>query len=173
MYLFKKIITFLVPFVLLSCSPQLITEQPLHYSYLPNYLDVDSILPNYSTQQVVDSTFTDFDPIALDSGKLITIYKDTIIVPPGILISEKNAALSEFYKSNYRYQFSKSQITRKLLGEYYKQSYEAETRYQQEIKDLKKEAKRSWLEQHIVYIGFIAGIITTVITEFAVIQVAK
>lgn len=138
---------------------------------MPVLLNIDSLLPNYQKDSLIDSTYIDFDPMALDSGRLVTIYKDTIKIHPGILISEKKAAELTFYKSNYDYQKSKAAITSKLLKDYYNKSTDAENVYQAEIKRLQKDAQRSWLEKNIVYFGVVAGIALTILTEFAVINV--
>jgi hypothetical protein len=124
-------------------------------------------------KNVVDTNLHDFTSIAVDSGKLTTIYKDTIKLHSGVLISEKKAALYIYYKSSYDYLYKKAMLTNKLYSDYYDKSLDAEKVYQNDIISLTKKTERSWLEKNIVYFGFIAGAATCILTEYAVIKTAK
>jgi hypothetical protein len=168
----KKLI-FLVCLLFISCATtkSIVNEQPLKYSYLPPKLDLDLLMP--VVKNVVDSSLQDFESIPIDSGKLITIYKDTLKLHPGILISEKKAALLIYYKSSSEYLDKKAKLTNKLYSEYYDRSVDAEKIYQEEIKNLRKQTERNWIEKNIVYFGFVAGLATAILTEFAVIQGQK
>jgi hypothetical protein len=124
-------------------------------------------------KNVVDTNLGDFESIPIDSGRLVTIYKDTLQLRPGILISERKTALSIYYKSCNEYLDKKAMLTNRLYNELYDRSLDAEKTYQEEIKKLNTRVERSWLEKNIVYFGFVAGIAAAVLTEFAVIQGQK
>jgi len=140
-------------------------EQPLKYTFLPHKLNIDSLMPNTSP---IDTSANDFTSIPIDSGKLITIYRDTLKLHPGVLISERKAALFIYYKNNCEYLHKKVILSNKLYNELYDNTLAAEKTYQDEIKQLRKKAERSWIERNLVYIGFVAGIATAILTEFAV-----
>jgi len=136
-------------------------------TYMPKYLDFDSLhidLPK-GPEEFLDSNLIDFKQFALDSGKICK--KD------GILISERKAAEYIFYKAGYERQNKELQIVKYLMKDYYDKSYSVEKEYQSEIAKLQKDVKRSWLENNIGYLGFILGLATAIITEYAVIQTAK
>jgi hypothetical protein len=151
-----------------SCATTIMTEQPLKYSYLPQKIDLDSLMPIQT--KIVDSSLKDFESISLDSGRLVTKYKDTLNIHPGVLISEKKAALFIYYKNNNMYLDKKYTLSNLMYCNLYDRSLDAEKTYQSEIKNLKKIAERSWLEKNIVYFGFLAGLTTAILTEFAVLQ---
>ena len=167
----KKIIVliFLMSF---SCTKQVLNDPPLGYSFMPEPLNMDSIKPYLidDTNSIVDSTMEDFVSMSLDSGLLIT-EEGKITIPPGILISDRKAALYVFYKSSWSRQRSELFYTKYLMNEYYDKSKSAEILYQKEIKRWQEKAQRSWLEQNMVYIGFVAGIATAILTEYAVFNV--
>jgi hypothetical protein len=146
-------------------------EQPLQYSYLTPKINIDSLMP--PNMNIVDTNQTDFDAIPLDTGKLITIYKDTLKIPSGILISAKKSSLYIFYKGNSEYLDKKAMLSNKLYVELYDNSLKAEKIYQKEIEKLSKKVERTWLEKNIAYFGFVAGIVTAILTEYAVIQASK
>lgn len=170
-----KILVLFVLLIFISCAPTLKNikeeQQPLKFSYLPEKLDVDLIMP-YNID-IVDSTLIDFRQFAVDSGRLVTIYGDTIQLNFGILISEKKAALYTYYKNNCAYLDKKLILTKKLYTDYYDKSKEIEKIYQRDIESLNKKVERTWLEKNIVYFGFVAGIATAVLTEFAVFNAQK
>ena len=167
----KKIIPiiFLLAF---SCTKQVLNDSPRGYSFLPAYLNIDSIKPIFvdDTNRVVDATMHDFVSIPVDSG-LLTTKSDKKLIPAGILISERKASLYVFYKSSWEQEQSQLFYTKYLMKEYYDKSKSAEILYQNEIKRWQKEAQRSWVEKNLIYFGFLAGIITTVLTEYAVVNV--
>lgn len=168
-----KNLILLVCILLVSCASTKtnIEEQPLKYSYLPEKLDIDLLMP--PNKDVVDSTLPDFKQFAVDSGRLITIYKDTIQLKPGILISEKKAALYTFYKNNNVYLDKKLALVDTLYSALYDKSLDVEKNYQNEIKILNKKVERTWLEKNIVYFGFVAGLATAILTEFAILHTQK
>ena len=151
-----------------SCATTIVTEQPLKYSYLPQKINLDSLMPIQAN--VVDTGLKDFVSMPIDSGKLITKFKDTFNLHPGVLISEKKAALFIYYKTNMEYLDKKCTLANKMYYEYFDRSLDAEKTYQTEIIKLRKVAERSWLEKNICYFGFLAGLATAILTEFAVIQ---
>jgi len=159
--------------LLFSCAgtKEILDEQPLKYSYLPQKVMIDSIMPEF--KNVVDTSLPDFESISIDSGRLITVYKETSWVHPGILLSEKKAAQFIFYKSNYEYMLGKAKVLNYLYVNYYDQSFVAEKKYQQVIKQLQKDVQRSWLEKNVIYVGFVAGVATAILTEYAVIKSSK
>ena len=165
----KNILICLICLLAISCaSKQVLDKPPLNYTFMPSYLDLDSIhiqIPK-TPEEVIDTTkLLDFKQFALDSGKLCT--KD------GILISERKAATYIFYKAGYERQDKELQMAKYMMKEYYDKSKSAEILYQQKILDLEKQAKRGWLERNMGYIGFVAGLATAIITEFAVIKTNK
>jgi hypothetical protein len=158
--------------LLLSCATTKFSEQQsLKYSYLPSKINIDSLLPFNIKDSIVDFSLQDFKSMQLDSGRLITIYKDTIMTHSGILISEKKAALYVFYKNNCEYLDKKIILSNSLYTECIEKSLIAEKIYQEEIKNLKKQTEYNWLKENLVYFGFFAGIITAILTEFAVVKV--
>jgi len=161
-----------VSLFVVACSRQVLDEPPLKYSFMPKYLDIDSVGPEVPSAAItLDSTLIDFKSIMIDSGTLVTPY-DTLVTPGGILISDKKAVEALYYKAGYERQEVMLKYSKYLSQEYHKKALEAEKLYQQEIVDLKKKAKRSWFEQNRGYIGFLAGIVSSVLTQIAVIKVS-
>lgn len=155
---------------LYSCTPKIVSnDPPLGYSFMPGYLNIDSIQPFQldDTNRVVDSTYEDFQTISIDGGKLIGVNKDTTKLPAGLLISDRKGALYAFYKGGWERQQKELKYTKYLMKEYYDKSKSAEVLYQKKIRDLEKQAERSWLEKNVGYIGFIVGIATSVLTCYA------
>ena len=154
---------------MISCNNKIIKETPLEYSFMPGYLNIDSIQPFNldDTNRVLDSTLDDVPSIAIDGARLIDINRDTLKLPPGILISDRKAILYPFYKAGWERQQKELRYTKYLMTGYYNTAKAAEILYQQRIIDLKKEAQRTWLEKNLGYIGFSAGLATAVITCFA------
>jgi len=157
-----RILTAVVVLMLASsCTKQVLNEPPLGYSFMPSYLEIDSIQPIVidDTNKVVDTSFHDFVSVAVDSGQRIT--KD------GVLFSDRKAVLYVFYKSSWERQQKELYYTKYLMREYYDKAKAAETLYQGEIVRWKKASERSWLEKHIGYIGFFGGLITVIAVDFA------
>lgn len=139
------------------------------YTYLPPKVNIDSLLP---PNTMIDTLkFKDFKSIPLDSGKLVSVYKDTMNLPAGILISDRNAALFTYYKNNSKYLEEKYNLVNKVFNVYYDGSKSAETVYQNRIVALEKDCKRSWLEKNSIYIGFLCGLATAILTEYAIYKV--
>jgi hypothetical protein len=160
-------------FILVSCASTVKTaEQPLKYSYLPQKLDIDLLMPP-NDENIIDSTLLDYKSVAVDTGQLTTVYGDTLVLPDGVLFSPKKTAEFIYFRTNAKYLDKKLTLTKKMFDEYYDESLKSEKVYQNEIKLLRKKAERSWLEKNIVYFGFVAGIATAVLTEFAVFQTQK
>lgn len=165
----KKSLKFLLLTVLLiSCTKEVLNDRPLNYTLMPAYLDVETILPAWSTDSVISSKAKDYPSVPIDSGKLVTVYKDTLAIPSGILISERKAALYTFYKANYEQQQTKIKILDTLNWTYYHKALDAEKVYQEQVRLLRKDVERTWLEKNMVFIGFGAGLITAILTEYAV-----
>lgn len=169
-----KFVAIVLLSLLASCAitKEVANSQPLNYSYLQPKISLDLLMPSVK-DTVIDNKLLDFESMPLDSGKLITIYKDTLKIRPGILISEKKAAYYVYYKTNYEYQYRKATLANNLYSQYYDNSLSAEKVYQEEIKQLRKQVERTWLEKNIVYFGVITGIAAAILTEFAVIQAQK
>jgi hypothetical protein len=166
----KKLI-FVLLLLFIGCTAKIAEEGPsLGYSYLPQKLDMDSLMPEMIN--VVDSSLKDFESISLDTGKLITVYKDTLRIPSGVLISERKAALFIYYRTRCEYLYKKASLTNRIYTDLYSRSAEAEKLYQDEVKKLNKQ-KPNWLERNLIYFGFVGGILTAILTEFAVLQTSR
>lgn len=156
-----------------SCSKQVMEGPPLRYSYMPEYLDIDSIgavLPS-NPEVVVDPSIKDFKSIPVYGGIVFDGY-DSLPAPAGVLISEAKASKYVFYETEYNRLKVELKYAKHLTKEYYDASLAAEKLYQDEILRLQKEAKRSWFEKNAPYLGFAAGILSAVLTELAVIKLA-
>jgi len=155
--------------LLTSCTTKELKEAPLGYSFMPAYLNIDSIQPFHldDTNRVVDSTLKDFVSIPIDGGMLKMTKKDSMVVPPGVLISDRKAMLYSFYKASWERQQTELKYTKYLMSEYYSKAKAAETLYQDKIMKLEKKSERSWLEKNMGYIGFMAGIATSILTSYA------
>lgn len=166
----KNYLILMFALFLASCSPKIVNnEPPLGYSFMPGYLNIDSIQPFKldDTNRVVDSTYEDFQTIPIDGGKLIGVNKDTTKLPAGLVISDRKGALYVFYKAGWERQQKELIYSKYLMREYYDKSKSAEVLYQKKIRDLEKKAERSWVERNLGYFGFIAGIATAVLTSYA------
>ena len=166
-----KTLLLLFVIALASCNTQVLQDKPIEYSMMPPYVDVEVLLPAWSKDSTIKDNLKDFSSLPVDSGCLITVYKDTMIIPGGVLISDKKAAQFVFLKSNYEQQLVKIEIYDTLNKTYYRKSLEAEKVYQAQIKLLQQDVKRTWLEKNIVYMGFGAGLLLAILTEWAVLQV--
>lgn len=153
-----------------SCAPkQVLDKPPLQYSFMPRYLEMDSIQPlsDQDTSVVVDSTYTDFKSIAVDPGVLVTEDGDTMEIPGGILISERKAALSLYYEAAWPRHVTELRYREYLMKSYYDKAVAAEALYQQEIARLYKKSQRTWLERNAAYIGFGAALLTMILRDYA------
>lgn len=162
------VLTFLI--LIASCSKKVVKEEPLGYSVMPAYMDIDSIAPFNldDTNRVIDDTsYIDFKSIPVDGGWLKMENLDSINLPPGILISDRKAVLFTFYKASWERQRNELKYCKYIMKEYYDKSREAEKLYQKEIIRLENIAERSWLEKNMGYIGFGAGISTAILIVFA------
>ena len=169
----KVIFLSVLLFLLSSCTPKVLDAPPLQYSFMPKYMDLDSIGPTIPTQEaILDTSLEDFKSIPIDPGTW-TDGTDTFEVPGGVLISDKKAAEFIYLRSTTERQEVMLKYSKYLNEEYFKKSLEAEKLYQEQIVFLKKKAERSWLERNSAYIGFFAGILTAICTEIAVIKVVK
>jgi hypothetical protein len=159
--------------VIAGCTtPKVINEPALGYSFMPKYLDLDSIkpdLPQLPDTLAYKNALT-YRPKFI-SGGIGLQGKDTISLPPGVLVSEKSSVRYIFYEAAYDRMKTELAYSKSLCKDYYDKSLSAEKVYQEEIKRLRESNRRTWLEQNIGYIGFIAGIGTAVLTEWAVLHV--
>jgi uncharacterized protein YabN with tetrapyrrole methylase and pyrophosphatase domain len=126
-----------------------------------------------NNKNVVDSTLQDFKSVSVDTGRLVSIYRDTLQLPSGILFSPKKTAEFIYFRTNCEYLDTKLTLTKKMFDEYYDESKNAEEVYQNEIIQLRKKAERSWFEKNSIYFGVVAGIATAILTEFAIFQTQK
>jgi len=170
----KKIAIVIALLIAASCTKQVLNEPPLGYSFMPAYLDVDSIHPIVSddTNKVVNPSMSDFVSMPIDSG-LLTTKTEKKTLPEGVLISERKAMLYLFYKSSWERQQKELFYTKYLMKEYYDKSKSAEILYQNEIQRWKKEAQRSWLERNMGYIGFGIGALTVILIDFSLFYGAR
>jgi hypothetical protein len=139
---------------------------------------MDSVGPKIPSDPsiVIDTSFKDFKsiPISLGTYYLKGSNKlDSITLPGGILFSPKKAAYYVFYEAEYQRLKTQLFYTDYLNKTYYTKSLAAEKVYQDEIVRLRKEVKRSWLEQNMVYIGFLSGLTTCIFTEYCVLKASK
>lgn len=166
--------------LLASCTgKQVLSENPLGYSFMPKYLNLDSVGPKIPSDPslVIDTSFSDYKSIPVKLGvyflKNTQGKLDSVTFPAGVLFSEKKTAYYLFYEAEYKRMKTQLFYSDYLNKTYYDKSLAAEKLYQDEILRLRKEAKRSWLEQNIGYIGFSAGILSAIFTEVAVIKLSK
>jgi len=153
-----------------SCAPkQALDKPPLQYSFMPKYLELDSIQPlaDQDTSAVVDSTYEDFKSIAVGPGTLVTEDGDTMEIPGGILISERKAALSLYYEAAWPRHVRELRYREYLMKSYYDKALAAESLYQQEIARLHLKSRRTWLERNAAYIGFGAALLTMILRDYA------
>jgi len=162
----------LVLFALVGCSSKVLNEQPLKYSFMPTYFDIDSIgidLPE-DPDTLVSKDAIDFKPKWVEGGVFYSDSGDTSYLPPGILISERSSVRYVFYEAGYRRQQIELDYSKRLTREYYDKSLEAEKLYQNEILRLQKLSERSWLEKNLGYIGFFAGVTAMVVQQFGLVK---
>lgn len=149
---------------------------PLIYSFMPKCMDIDSvvrIIPG-DTSDVVSATTNDYESIAIpDSGVFVSYSGDTLILPPGVLFSERKTALHVFYRSAWERQARELYYMKYLVGTYCQKSKEAEILYQSEIERLRRQAKRNWLERNAGYIGFGAALVVMAVRDYAVAEIMK
>jgi len=168
----KYILISLIMLYFIGCSPKQTINEP--YSFMPKYMNLDSIglsLPALP-DSLANKNALGYKAKPLFGGKYIE-GKDTSMLPPGVLISEKNAVQYIFYEAAYKRVSLELDYSKFLCKDYYDKSLAAEKLYQGEIKRLRKEVKRSWAEQNIPYIAFICGITSAILTEWAVLHVSK
>lgn len=167
----RQLLLLVIGLMFASCTTsQVLDEPPLQYSFLPKHFTLDSVKVkvNDDTNSVFDKTYSDFVSVAIDSGLLKTIHGDTLRLRPGVLISEKKAALYTFYKSSWERYRTEIEISNRLLDSYYDRAGEAEMLYQAEIVRLRKEVKRSWLEKNMGYIGFTGGVLAIILSNYVI-----
>jgi hypothetical protein len=172
----KRLLVIFSLFLMVGCSPKVIKEDPLGYSYLPKFVDLDTIGPKIpaSLDPSTDPKLEDYSPIAVMPGQYLKLgTKDTLFFPHGTLFSNMKTAKYIFFASEYDRLNTLCKYDHYEIMDYYDRGKAAETRYQEEIVALRKSNQRSWLEQNIGYIGFGVGILTTVLTEYMVIKASK
>lgn len=174
-----RYLTLILVLLMVSCSTkQILNDRPLGYSFMPSYLSMDSVGPKIPSDPslVIDTSFKDFKSVPVLSG---TYYLksgtklDSTILPGGVLFSPKKAAYYVFYEAEYQRLKTQLFYTEFLNKTYYTKSLAAEKLYQDEIVRLKTEVKRTWLEKNVVYIGFVSGLATAILTEYAIFQAIK
>jgi hypothetical protein len=168
-----RYLAFALLFLVASCGKQVLDGPSLQYSYMPKYLDIDSIgaaLPS-NPEAIIDSSTEDFKSIPVYGGTVFNGY-DSLYAPAGVLISEAKASKYVFYEAEYDRLKLELKYAKHLTQEYYQASLAAEKLYQDEIIRIQKEARRSWFEKNAPYLGFAAGILSAVLTELAVIKLA-
>jgi hypothetical protein len=134
-------------------------------------MNIDSIvnIAVGDTSDVVDSTYNDFTSISIpDSGYYVSFSGDTLLVPPGILISERKAALYVYFRSSWERQATELYFLKMLVNTYCERSHQVELLYQREIDGLRKQVRRNWFEKNAGYVGFGAALLVMVVRDFAV-----
>jgi|GEM_PF-3832869 len=181
---------------LLSCAKTFNGELPTGYSFLPKPIDLDSVRafvrtlpePQLETPAFPDTaSFTFFPPIKLESIKpaiLDSLKRNSqgaIVISPGQghlysyyrELGEVNGAYMEYYRTVAQAERMRIDNLRYLLSTYYSQAAAAETMYQKEIIRLRRESMRSGFEKSLPWIGFATGMAVAILTEWAVINVAR
>jgi len=79
----------------------------------------------------------------------------------------------EYYRTVAQAERMRIDNLRYLLSTYYSQAAAAETMYQKEIIRLRRESMRSGFEKSLPWIGFATGMAVAILTEWAVINVAR
>lgn len=151
----KNLILFLAMITIVGCIPATVDYTPLNIDYLPNYLHIDSIgiqLPA-TPDTLVSKDAIDFKPFRLDSG---------------IVISERTAVRSAFFKALSKRMKIQYEWSEKLRKEYYDKSVQAQKLYQDEIARVRKVAERTWIEKNMVYFGFAGGVIVSLLIVYGV-----
>jgi len=171
----RYLLTAVCLFLYMGCSPkQVLNEPALGYSFMPKYMNLDSVGPALPKlpDSLANATALDYKSKPIFGGKYVE-GKDTTYLPAGVLISEKSAVRFGFYESAYKRVSLELSYSKFLCKDYYDKSLSAEKLYQDEILRLRKEVKRTWLEKNIGYLGFGLGLTTAVLTEWAVLHVSK
>ena len=163
----------IIALMLVSCAPTVVNKEPLGYSFMPNYVELDSIGPNIPVlDSVVDSTLSDFPAVPLEEGTLVTDEGDTIYTPAGILISDRDAVEFNYLRSTQESTRKQLYYSEYLRREHYEKTLDVQALYQEEIAELQEAAKRSWYEQNKGTLGFIGGILTCIFTGVVIVQIA-
>lgn len=183
--LFSSVILVLVVILLFlflgGCTPKVITEPPLNYSYLPSPINLDSVKtyvkvtpePNMPIPNVPDTAnLRDFKSISRGDTILLSLKKGALYDYYKIAASAYKVYMG-YYQTVAEANLVKYNSAKYLADTYYGQSKAAEILYQSEIVRLKKESKRSWVEKNMIYIGFVAGIATAILTEYEVLHISK
>jgi len=163
-------------FVLLLVLSVSANDSTLGYSFMPDCIDIDSLvrISVGDTSDVVDSSYSDFASIALpDSGIFISFSGDTLLLPPGVVISDRKAALYVYYKSAWERQALELYYMKSLVKTYCEKAKYAELLYQHEIATLRKQVRRNWLERNAGYIGFGAAMLVMAVRDYAVAEMMK
>ena len=160
-----KYISILFLLLAISCTNQTLSDRPLNYSLMPEYFDVNTVLPPMTNNDSITRGLVAFKSFPIDSGEKSS--------KNGIVISPDSAAHFILTRSYCAYLQTKTHIQDTLIRTYYNKSLDAEKVYQEQIKLLQKDVQRTWLEKNIVYFGYVAGLATAILTEWAVTHVAK
>jgi len=147
------------------------------YDYMPDSMYVmDSLLvtvpepPDYKK-------YDDFKSISINQGKGIVCYDDdcedvdTVDLPSGVLISDAKAYEYLYNKSKIDVTNRRLIVAKELFREYNKNVNSANVIYNKEIQRLQESNKRSWWERNNIYIGFVIGVVVTIVIEAVTVQV--
>lgn len=169
----------LVLMLLVGCQRTILQDDPIVYGFMPDSMVVmDSLLTTIPEPPDLKK-FDNFKTISINEGSAVTCTDDecdsvtTVNLPAGLVISDRTGyelAYNRIAVDNANKRFV---IANELFTEYNKQVETAEKLYDRRIKYLEKKSERSWMESNSVYIGFLAGIVTTIAIQYAVIEVAK
>lgn len=147
-----------------------------YISFMPKAtLNFDSlvVLPQ-QPGEILNPNLPDFVSQAIDSGAVCKTKH-------AILISEKRAAESIFYKAGYDRQTKELKIAKYLLNFHDSVAVAVEKNiYWPELKKkdiqivaLEKSNQRNWWERNNIWVGVVLGVAVAVITEYAVVHTAK
>jgi hypothetical protein len=166
----KKLL--LISIFLVGCATSQRNITPLDYSYLPRYLDLDSVgVPSKDTVYITKSPV--FSPIPIFTGSKLTYNNKSTDLPPGLLVCEKDYGTALINKVRVERYVQEAIQQEKLRRDLYDASVKAEVLYQKRIVDLSKSNERSWLEKNSFYLGLGVGVLGLVSGEIVFFSVIK
>jgi len=173
-----KIMWILLLMFVVGCQ-RTVLKQDIIYGFMPDSMHImDSLLTTVSEAPDLKD-YDDFKSVDINGGTGNVCVDDEcdsvtqISLQRGILVSDRTAYELAYNRIAITDVNRRLVIANELFTEYYKQIKIAENLYDKRIQYLEKACERSWFEQNSIYFGFLAGIITTVAIQYAVIEVAK
>lgn len=139
---------------------------------LPEFVNLDSV----GTQVVAPDTesLPTFTTIGIYPRTQITAIDDScdtsvfMIDSGGLIISPRTAYKASYYKNMYLLNTELYSKSKSLYSDMYDKATRAQDFYKLRIKLLEDANKRTFMERHGFWVGFIAGIIIIVVPEIIV-----